>query len=83
MENHHPQGQKSMEQGDSPRMNLNLGHEQRGLDLEGWALREQKRGYASSPNTSEFSDLNDLSSTKNMHMEREIIRIQEVLERNP
>jgi hypothetical protein len=33
----------------------------RGLNWEGWVDREQRRGYDSSPNTSEFSDLNDLS----------------------
>jgi hypothetical protein len=44
--------------------------------------REQRRGYESSPNTSEFSDLNDLSNAQNVHQEREIVRLQEILERN-
>jgi hypothetical protein len=40
-------------------------------------------GYDSSPNTSEFSDLNDLSTVKNIHLEREVVRYRELRERNP
>jgi hypothetical protein len=44
----------------------------RGLNWEGWVDREQRRGYDSSPNTSEFSDLNDLSIAKNIQYEKEV-----------
>jgi hypothetical protein len=56
---------------------------QKGLNWEGWMRREQLRGYDSSPNTSEFSDLNDLSTVKNIHLEREVVRYRELRERNP
>jgi hypothetical protein len=56
---------------------------QRGLNWEGWMQREQLRGHDSSPNTSEFSDLNDLSMAKNIHLEREVVRYRELRERNP
>lgn len=56
---------------------------QRGLSWEGRMRREHSRGYESSPNTSEFSDLNDLSVAKNAHHEREVERLKEILGRNP
>jgi hypothetical protein len=55
----------------------------KGLNWEEWLAREQQRGYESSPNTSEFSNLNDLSTAKNIHHEREILRVKEIMERDP
>jgi hypothetical protein len=62
---------------------MNVGSQQQGLSWEGWLRREQLRGYESSPNTSEFSDLNDLSMAKNLHIDREIERFRDLLARNP
>jgi hypothetical protein len=56
---------------------------QRGLMVESRLVREQRRGYESSPNTSEFSDLNDLSNAQNVFHERELRKIQEIVERYP
>jgi hypothetical protein len=55
----------------------------KGLNWEEWLAREQQRGYESSPNTSEFNDLNDLSMAKNIHHEHEILRVKEIMERDP
>jgi hypothetical protein len=56
---------------------------QKGLSCGGWIRREHQRGYESSPNTSEFSDVNDLSLAKNAHLDREVERLREILSRNP
>jgi hypothetical protein len=56
---------------------------QQWLTVDSWLAREQRRGYESSPNTSEFSDLNDLSNARNLFYEKEVQRIKELVEKNP
>lgn len=40
------------------------------LDCDGWLSRETERGYESSPNASEFSNVNELNAAKNLWRER-------------
>jgi hypothetical protein len=68
-ENSTRQGERMSVQGLSQMENSRCRNTQRGLNVEEWQLREQQRGYTSSPNMSEFSDLNDLVSAKNIHHE--------------
>ena len=55
----------------------------RGPNWESWLSRERLRGYDSSPNTSEFSDLNDMKIARNVHHEREVLNVKDILEKNP
>jgi hypothetical protein len=44
---------------------------------------EQQRGYKSSPNTSKFNDINELSIAMNIQYEREVARLSEIMIWNP
>ena len=50
---------------------------ERGLNLEGWLDRKQRRGYESSPNTSEFNNLNELSNSRHVQHERKVLNFLE------